>query len=197
MVGPAERLGVLGGTFDPPHIGHLVAGVNALHELSLDRVLLVVANRPWQKVGERSVSPAKTRLLMVQEAVRGIDGLEASDEEIIRGGDTYTIDTIDRLAADGRELVLVVGADAAAGLRTWHRWRDLARSVEVAVVDRPGALDADLPGGFRYRRVPIPLLDVSSSAVRDRVRSGAPIAGLVPEPVRSVIDRELLYLQGE
>jgi nicotinate-nucleotide adenylyltransferase len=197
VVGPAERLGVLGGTFDPPHIGHLVAGVNALHELSLDRVLLVVANRPWQKVGERSVSPAKTRLLLVQEAVRGIDGLEASDQEIIRGGDTYTFDTIDRLAAEDRELVLVLGADAAAGLRTWHRWRDLARSVEIAVVDRPGAPDGDVPEEFRHRRVPIPLLDVSSSAVRERVRSGAPIAGLVPEPVRSVIERELLYLQGE
>lgn len=169
--------------------------MNALAELSLDRVLLVVANRPWQKVGERSISPAMTRLEMVREAVAGIDGLEASDEEIIRGGDTYTIDTIDRLAASDRSLTLIVGTDAAAGLDTWHRWRELAELVDVAVVDRPGA-DARVPSAFHATRVEIPLLDVSSSAIRERVRDGRPIAGLVPEPVRSVIERELLYLRA-
>src|SRR5690606_35782863 len=85
-----SRIGVFGGTFDPPHVGHLVTAVNVAHALRLDRVLLVVANVPWQKVGTRAVSPASDRLAMVQAAVDGVAGLEASDLEIRRGGESYT-----------------------------------------------------------------------------------------------------------
>jgi cytidyltransferase-like protein len=100
-----ERLGVLGGTFDPIHVGHIAAAVNARHDLGLDRVLLVVANTPWQKAGSRAITSAEDRFAMVEAAVAGIDGLEASRMEIDRGGPSYTADTLAELA----------GARAAAG----------------------------------------------------------------------------------
>src|SRR5205823_2687872 len=96
---PTERCGIFGGTFDPPHVGHLVAAVNVRHALRLDRILLVVANHPWQKVGTRDISPAADRLAMVEAAVREVDGLEASAIEIERGGTSYTADTLASLAA--------------------------------------------------------------------------------------------------
>src|ERR1700677_1114578 len=95
----AERIGIFGGTFDPIHVGHLVAAVNARHDLGLDRVVLMVANIPWQKTGTRQVSPAKDRLEMVKAAVGGVPGLEASALEIERGGPSYTADTVSQLAA--------------------------------------------------------------------------------------------------
>ncbi|HEX7167817.1 MAG TPA: adenylyltransferase/cytidyltransferase family protein, partial [Acidimicrobiales bacterium] len=92
--GRRPRIGVLGGTFDPVHIAHLVSAVNVRAALGLDRVLLVVANEPWQKVGTRPISPAADRLAMVEAAVAGVDGVEASAIEIARGGPSYTADTI-------------------------------------------------------------------------------------------------------
>src|SRR3954447_22668934 len=94
------RLGVLGGTFDPIHVGHLVAAVNVRHALDLDRVLLVVANEPWQKVGDRAVTPAHDRLAMVEAAVGDVDGIEASRIEVVRGGSSYTADTLAQLAEE-------------------------------------------------------------------------------------------------
>src|SRR5689334_11694983 len=113
-----ERLGIFGGTFDPPHVGHLVTAVNVRHELALDRVLLVVSNVPWQKVGTRTISPASARFEMVQAAVADVDGLEASRIELDAGGPSYTADTLATLLADepARELFVILGADAAAGL---------------------------------------------------------------------------------
>ena len=126
-----ERLGIFGGTFDPPHVGHLVTAVNARHELGLDRVLLVVSNVPWQKVGTREISPAEARLAMVDVAVADVEGLEASRLELDAGGPSYTADTLATLLAEDpqRELFVILGEDAAAGLLTWERWeevRDLA-----------------------------------------------------------------------
>src|SRR5690349_20125056 len=118
-----DRIGVFGGTFDPPHVGHLVVAVNVRHALSLDRLLLVVANDPWQKRGTRQVSPAPDRLAMVEAAVADVEGLEASSIEIARGGASYTADTLAALRAanPASELFLVVGTDAAQGLPTWDR----------------------------------------------------------------------------
>src|SRR5690606_27243253 len=121
--GPGRRIGVFGGTFDPPHVGHLVPALFVAEALALDVVLLVVANVPWQKVGSRPISPARDRLDMVRAAVDGVDVLEASDLEIRRGGDTFTVDTIAELRAQGPDddLVLILGSDAASGLDTWER----------------------------------------------------------------------------
>src|SRR2546423_13992387 len=97
-MGDELRIGVFGGTFDPIHVGHLVAAVNVRHQLRLDRVLLVVANVPWQKTGARAVSPAEDRYAMVAAAVEGVAGLEASRVELVRGGPSYTADTLPGLA---------------------------------------------------------------------------------------------------
>ena len=111
-----RRIGVFGGTFDPPHVGHLVTAVNVRHALDLDVVLLVVASDPWQK-SHRELTPAADRLAMVEAAVGDVAGLEASDLELRRGGRSYTADTLAELGRfhPGAELVLVLGIDAAAG----------------------------------------------------------------------------------
>jgi len=132
---------VFGGTFDPVHVGHLVAAVGARDALHLDRVLLVVANQPWQK-HDRSVSPAEYRLAMLAAAVADVDGLEASAIEIERGGASYTVDTLEALSAaePASDLFLVVGADVVADLPTWRRVGDVADLATLVVVTRPGPL---------------------------------------------------------
>jgi nicotinate-nucleotide adenylyltransferase len=139
-----ERLGVFGGTFDPPHVGHLVVAVNVRHALGLDRVLLVVANDPWQKTSGRDVSAAADRLAMVEAAVGDVDGLEASAVEIERGGVSYTADTLAALRADDpdAELFLVVGTDAARGLTTWDRVDAVRDMATLVVVTRPDGDEA-------------------------------------------------------
>ncbi|HPU38861.1 MAG TPA: nicotinate-nucleotide adenylyltransferase [Microthrixaceae bacterium] len=190
----ARRIGLFGGTFDPPHIGHLVPAIRAAEQLSLDVVLMVVANVPWQKAGARPISAAADRLAMVQAAVSGVERLEASDVEIRRGGQTFTIDTIAELrsSAPDDEIVVILGADAAAGLDTWQRPDDLRRECEIAVVDRPGAF-AEVPDGFRVLRVEAPLLDVSSTDIRRRVAAGRSVRFLVPDGAVAILERRRLY----
>ena len=149
-----ERLGIFGGTFDPPHVGHLVTAVNVRHELGLDRVLLVVSNVPWQKVGTREISPAEARLAMVEAAVADVEGLEASRIELDAGGPSYTADTLATLLAEdpGRELFVILGADAAAGLLTWERCEEVRDLATIVVVERPGAPPAAAPRGWRWQR---------------------------------------------
>jgi nicotinate-nucleotide adenylyltransferase len=193
----AERLGVFGGTFDPPHVAHLVAALGVRHALALDRVLLTVANEPWQKVGTRRLSPAVDRLAMVRAAVAGVAGLEASDMELRRGGPSYTIDTVEALWAEdpARELYVIVGADAAAAMPSWERADELAARARLVVVDRPG-LRSELPDGWRFERVEIPRLEVSSTDLRERVRDGRPLDFLVPPGVISCLEDRHLY-RGE
>lgn len=193
-----ERLGVFGGTFDPPHVGHLVAAVNARHEARLDRVLLVVANVPWQKVGVRDISPADDRLAMVEAAVAGVDGLEASSIEIDRGGPSYSGDTLCQLHDEdpSRELFLILGSDAVAGLPTWERTDAVRDLATVVVVERPGTTGARPPEGYRSVVVSVPLLDVSSTEVRSRVADGRPLDYLLTPGVISCIERRGLYREG-
>jgi nicotinate-nucleotide adenylyltransferase len=193
-----ERLGVFGGTFDPPHIGHLVAAVNAWFVLSLDRVLLTVSNIPWQKAGDRPITPAEDRLEMVRAAVDGHPGLEASDLEMRRGGESSTVDTLEALAGEdpSRQLFVIVGADAAAGLRSWRRWPALAELATVVVVERAGEATAaaDWPGPLE--RVAIPRLDISSTDLRRRLASGEPVDYLVPSGAALLLRERLLYRGG-
>lgn len=196
--GAGERLGVFGGTFDPPHVGHLVAAVNARHEARLDRVLLVVANEPWQKVGMRDISPAADRLAMVEAAVAGVEGVEASALEIERGGPSYTADTLCQLH-DGdptRELFLVLGSDAVAGLPTWERTDAVRELATIVVVERPGTTGSRPPPGYRALVVSVPLLDVSSTEVRSRVAEGRPLDYLLTPGVISCIHERGLYREG-
>ncbi|MGH8978656.1 MAG: nicotinate-nucleotide adenylyltransferase [Acidimicrobiia bacterium] len=187
-----ERLGIFGGTFDPVHIGHLVAALEARHQLALDRVLFVVAREPWQKHGT-VVAPAEARFAMVQAAVAGVEGFEASTIELTRGGPSFTIDTVEQLAADDRHLFLIVGTDAAAGLDTWERAADLRRAVTIAVMDRATDIaPAPLPG-WDHRFVSMPRIDVSSTAIRERIAVGGPIEILVPDAAIRVIRERHLY----
>ena len=194
-----ERLGVLGGTFDPVHIGHLAAAVNARAALRLDRVLLVVANQPWQK-SDRRLTPAEDRLALVEAAVAHRQGLEASRMEIDRGGDTYTADTLEQLHAEGpdRELFLIVGTDVAAELDTWERPDTVARLATLAVVGRGGVgrTTGQLGPQWRVERVDMPPLDISSSELRERHRTGRPLDFLVPDPVIAEIRQRGLYAGG-
>jgi nicotinate-nucleotide adenylyltransferase len=193
---PVRRgLGILGGTFDPPHIGHIAAAVEVRSALHLDRVLLIVANDPWQKTGTRPLSEASDRLAMVAAAVRGIEGIEASDLEIDRGGVTYSIDTLQflRATAPDQQLFLIVGSDAASNLHTWHRYEELQDLATLVIVDRDGDNDAEPPSGWSAVRVSIPRLDISSSELRDRVRSGRPLAPFLEAAVISEIRARGLY----
>lgn len=195
MAARGRRTGVLGGTFDPPHIGHLLAALNVRHALGLDEVLLVVANDPWQKTADRPVTPAADRLAMVQAAVDGLEGLVASDLEIGRGGPSYMVDTLAELAAadpDG-ERFLVVGADAAAGLLTWDRADQLPGLATIVLVDRPGIECDAPPAGWPLRRVEIPRIELASTDLRARVADGRPLDLLVPAGVWSVIRDRRLY----
>lgn len=187
-----RRLGILGGTFDPPHVAHVVMAADVRFALGLDLVLLVVANVPWQKVGSRPVTPAEHRLAMVRAAVAGVEGLAASDVEIRRGGPSYTADTLAELAAGdpAGQRFLILGADAAAGLPTWERAERLPALATLVLVDRPGLTCPPPPPGWEFERVEIPRLDVSSTDVRARLAAGRPIDGLVPPGVVACI-REL------
>ncbi len=188
------RIGLFGGTFDPPHVGHLVTAVNVRHALGLDQIILMVANVPWQKQGSRAITPAPERLAMVEAAVGDVDGLVAGRQEIDHGGPSYTADTLRTLAVEhpGAELFTVVGDDAAAGITTWARHDEVVATSSLVVVDRPGA-PVELPSGFDWIRVEVPRLEVSSTDLRARFDDGRPLDYLITQPVLDVIARKGLY----
>jgi nicotinate-nucleotide adenylyltransferase len=193
--GGTRRIGVMGGTFDPIHVGHLVAAVNARHAMGLDVVLLMVANIPWQKAGLRDVTPAEDRYALVEAAVEGLDGLEASRLEVDRGGESYTADTLTALAATNpaAELFLVIGGDVASELGTWERVDVIRDLATLVVVNRPGSpAPTELPG-WRVATVEIPALDVSSTDLRRRAADGRPLDFLIPPAAVRCIRRRGLY----
>ncbi|MGO9344689.1 MAG: nicotinate-nucleotide adenylyltransferase [Acidimicrobiales bacterium] len=192
-----SRTGILGGTFDPVHVGHLVAAVCVRYELGLDRVLLVVANEPWQKVGEREVTPAEHRFSVVASAVEGVDGVEASRLEIERGGPSYTADTVAQLKANvGGELYLVIGGDLVWELDSWDRVHEVRDATTLVVVERGGVPEAPDPPGWQVRRVAMPAIDLSSSELRARFAEGRPVDFLIPAPAIRTIRRLGLYSVG-
>lgn len=195
---PPLRLGLFGGTFDPPHVGHMVTAVNVRHALGLDRVILMVANVPWQKQGSRHITPAEDRFAMVTAAVADVPGLVPGRTEIDRGGHSFTADTLATLAAEypGAELFTIVGDDAAAGLHTWSRSDEVVNQSHLVVVDRPGD-HVELPDDIEWIRVEVPRLEVSSTDLRRRFGDGRPLDYLVTEPVLDVIAARGLYASGE
>jgi nicotinate-nucleotide adenylyltransferase len=193
MTAGPERIGIFGGTFDPVHVGHVVVATETRVQLGLDRVLLVVAGDPWQKRG-RVVAAAADRLALAATAVEGIEGVETSAIEIERGEASVTADTLEALSAPGRELYLVLGADAVANMPTWRRLDETRHLATVVVVERAGDAHSEPPGsGWRVERVSIPRLDISSTDLRDRLGEGRPIDGLVPREVVREIRRRGLY----
>jgi nicotinate-nucleotide adenylyltransferase len=191
-----ERLGVFGGTFDPVHVGHVVVATESRAQLALDRVLLVVAGDPWQKRG-KVVASAADRLALVDAAVDGVEGVEASAIEIERDSPSVTAETLEALTAPGRELFLVLGADAVANMGTWRRLEETRDLATVVVVERAGDAHSEPPGsGWRVQRVAIPRLDIASTDLRERLGSGRPIDGLVPPAVVRTIRARGLYTGG-
>ncbi|WP_419850264.1 nicotinate-nucleotide adenylyltransferase [Candidatus Poriferisocius sp.] len=188
-----SHIGIFGGTFDPVHVGHIAVAVRVRAALELDRVDLVVAHEPWQKLDRPQLSPAQDRLAMVEAAVEGIDGVAASSVEIDRGGLTYTVDTLEayRAADPDGSLFLILGSDAAGGLDTWHRYEEMAEMAEVVVVDRPGAMGERPP--VAHRVVDCPLVDLSSTQVRAWADAGQPLDGLVPPAALAYCRQKRLY----
>ena len=199
-VSDASRIGVLGGTFDPPHLAHLVLAAAARRALQLDRVVLVPAGDPWRKAG-RAVTPARTRLQLVGAAAEGLPWAEVSAIEVEREGPTYTLDTFEELAAaePGTEWWFLLGEDALADLPHWHEPLRLVQRVRFGLARRPGAEPAAstlkvVPGLVgRVDPVPMPALDVSASELRRRVTRGEPTAPGLPVAVRRLIDDLGLY----
>ena len=190
------RLGLLGGTFDPPHLGHLAAATVARDALGLDRVDLLPANDPWQKSGRgRSVTPAGVRLEMVRALVGGTDGLGVDDREIRRGGATYTVDTLEEIhgEAPDTELYLIMGVDTARGFPTWQRHVDVASLSTLVVVSRGNERPSAPADAVRTEFVSMDPVDVSSSEVRAAVAAGENVTGSVGPAVAGLVASHGLY----
>lgn len=193
-------LGIMGGTFDPIHIGHLACAEIARDACGLHQVMFSVAGNPHFKQGQH-LAPAKDRLAMVQAALVGNDAFIASDDEITRGGITYTVDTLQRLksACPKRELVFIMGADSLITLPAWKDASRIAKLARIVCVSRPGfTLDQSLltglaDAGFDVSLVDAPVLDISSTEVRRRVARGQSVRYLVPDTVRDYIEAHGLY----
>ena len=199
------RIGVLGGTFDPPHLAHLVLAAAARRALDLDRVLLVPAGDPWRKAGS-GVSPAADRLALTHAAVEGVlPWAEVSEIEVRRPGPSYTAETLEELQAEAprNEWWFILGWDALADLPNWREPGRILELARLALAERGEAADAaPLPRetveafpdlAERVDRVPIPRLDVSASELRRRVREGEPTAPLLPAGVRRLVAERGLY----
>ncbi|HCR04727.1 MAG TPA: nicotinate (nicotinamide) nucleotide adenylyltransferase [Gemmatimonadetes bacterium] len=191
----AHRLGVLGGTFDPPHVGHLIVARDAAAGLGLDRVFLVLAARPPHK--RRVTAPPGLRLEMLEAASADDPVLVASDIEVRRAGTSYTVDTLRELSAryPEAELVLLIGVDQWRQLADWKDPQGIARLATVAVMAREGEDPAAVDPGVSVPScvVPVTRIDVSATDVRARARQGRSIRHLVPDAARIIIERETLY----
>ena len=195
-------VGILGGTFNPPHLAHMVCASEARAQLSLDLVLLVPTGVPPHKEMEEEPGRAH-RLEMCRLAADGHgDWLEVSSIEIDRDGPSYTVDTLGEINATrpGDELTFIVGGDMAWSLPSWHQPETILELAAVAVAERAGARReevrvrlAGMRGAERIRYIDVPRLDISSSALRRRVREGRPIDYLVPDAVADYIERQGLY----
>ncbi|MHC4608508.1 MAG: nicotinate-nucleotide adenylyltransferase [Planctomycetota bacterium] len=190
-----KRIGVFGGSFDPVHTGHLILAERAVEALRLDRLLFVpTAVTPHKRT--RKLAPAKHRLAMVRAAVRGHPVFEASDIEIRRGGVSYTVETLRELKrrSPGARLHLLLGADSLGILGSWKDIREIARTAALCVFERPdcGKVSVTIKG-IRVRRIDAPLVEISSTDIRRRVRRGRSIRFLVPESVRTCIATRRLY----
>ncbi len=187
------RRGILGGTFDPPHVAHLMAGEAAYRDLALDVVTFLPAGAPWQKAGKK-VSAPEHRWNMTQLAVADVDYFEADDREVRRDGWTYTVDTLATFP-DDEDLMLILGADAARGIRSWHRWEHVMARAEVAVMRRPGVADAEIDEALSVapRWLDTPLVSISGTTLRAWARRGKSLRFLVRDPVWKYIEEHEVY----
>ena len=190
-----RKLGILGGSFDPPHLGHLAIADFIASNRDLDEVLFVVSHIQWQKAVDRAVLHSNDRFEMVKLAVKGYDNFSVSSIEIDRGGDSVTVETLESLHAEDSEAQyeLIIGADIASTLSTWRRSEEIEEYADIIVVGRPGFQRVDSKEDFNFVFVDGPRVDVSSEEIRSAVKLGLPIGHLVPEQVEEYIHREGLY----
>jgi nicotinate-nucleotide adenylyltransferase len=197
-----QRIGVFGGTFDPPHLGHLILASEARAQLNLTRLLWVLTSLPPHKL-DQPISPLEDRLAMLRLALADEPAFELSSIEMDRPGPHYTLDTIRLLVAENpqAEVVLLLGGDSLHDLPSWHRPADLAAlCAEIGVMRRPGdsvdlaALENLIPGiAAKVRFVDAPLLEIASSEIRRRASAGLPFRYYLPPPVFDYIGRHKLY----
>jgi len=199
---PNLRLGLFGGTFDPPHLGHLILASEAFAQLRLDRLLWVLTPAPPHKRGQ-VITPLEHRLAMLELAIAGDPSFELSRAELDRPGPHYTLDTVKRIQADApsADVILLIGGDSLRDLPTWHRAADLVAACrEIGVMRRPGdsadlsALERSLPGiRPKVRFMDAPLLEIASSEIRRRAAAGKSFRYYVPPAVHEYILQHNLY----
>jgi nicotinate-nucleotide adenylyltransferase len=190
------RRGILGGTFDPPHLAHLFAGEAAYRDLHLDIITFLPAGAPWQKAGT-TVSPPEDRWAMTVLALEGIPYFEADDRELKREGWTYTAVTLGSFP-DEEELYLIVGADAARGIRTWQEAAAVLERVTVVVVPRPGIVPAEVDevlDGSDYLWLDTPDVRLSGTMLRRQAAEGRSIRFLVRDAVWRYVEENRIYVR--
>jgi len=192
---PMRRIGLFGGSFDPVHLGHLLVAQAAREELQLERLFFVpAAQSPFKPASQPS--PADQRLRLLRLALAGQDWCEIDEQEVKRGGLSYTIDTVRDYARrfDHAELFYLIGADHVSQLPKWREAMELTRLIQFVVISRPGQPEVRLPDSFHGRRLKGFPLAISSSEIRARVKAGLPLEPLVPPAVAEAIRNNGLYL---
>ncbi len=191
-----KNLGILGGTFDPPHLAHLIAGEMAVEAFALDKLFFIPANIPPHKTGE-NISSAEQRFSMLEIATRGNNKFETSSIELKRAGPSYTIDTLRQIQQQfsPEKIFLFLGLDQLAVFNNWHKSEEIFETAHVVAMMRPTHSFDEIDPSLRKRvkLLSIPLLDVSSTDIRARVRDGKSIRYLVPDGVRVYIAEHRLY----
>ena len=201
-----QKIAALGGSFNPIHLAHLAMAEQARDALGLDRVIFIPAGIPPHK-GQDALAPGEQRLEMLRLAIAGKPAFEACDMELRPEGRSYTIDTMEELRrryGESAEIYFLIGLDSVSELATWRKIRRLASRCKLVPMDRPGAREPDAKAladamgeeearAVLARRIHMPLMDISSSDIRDRVAGGCSIRGLVPQAVEEYIRRHGLY----
>ncbi len=194
----APRIGLLGGSFDPPHLAHRALGRVAQRELALDELRWLPAGAPWQKA-DRALAAPEHRLAMLRLLLEGEPRSVVDARELQRQGPSYTLDTVTELQAErpDAQWFLIIGQDQYGRFDTWRDWPALLQRVTLAVAARQGQAPAPPPAlagwPHRMRALDLPRQDISASAIRARVAAGAPVAALVGDAVAGYIDRQHLY----
>ena len=189
------NIGIYGGSFNPVHLGHLLVAQAAIEELALDKLFFVPAAQSPFKT-ENEIAPAEIRLRLLRLALAGKTHCEIDEQEIRRGGISYTIDTLRDYAKKfpNAKLFYLIGADNIAKLNEWREADELARLAEFVAVPRPGEIPSEFPRSFRGRMLKGFPIEISSSQIRARVKAGLPIEPLVPPFVAGAIRAAKIYI---
>ncbi|MFJ8063076.1 nicotinate-nucleotide adenylyltransferase [Psychrobacillus sp. NPDC096426] len=187
----SKKVGILGGTFNPPHIGHLIIANEVLNALRLDEVRLMPNAIPPHKQKDKQVSEAQ-RLKMIQLAIRGIPNMTVETIELERGGTSYTFDTMEMLQQrePDTEFYFIIGGDQVESLPKWHRIDELVQKVQIVGVPRPNTI---IETAYSISTLAIPQIDISSTLLRNRLLNGVTTKFLIPDRVNDFIQKEKLY----